>query len=164
MVKPAQKKYWKMRQQARLIVANVGASLFLKAQNNTCPICQLVLKSNEITVDHVWPLYILNENYGNIFLTHHECNQDKADREPTEFEIQMLDQINSRLGYDPETYRYQCRQSIVSKYHKTVMWVNELRGRGGSRAEIERVELKLMILEEQVGHLVDGLINKMIII
>lgn len=164
MVKLAQKKYWKMRQQARLIVANVGTSLFLKAQDNTCPICQQHLLAAHISIDHVWPLHFHNENYGNLMLCHYTCNQDKSDRMPTDFEIEMLERVNVRLGYDPESKRYQCRQTLVSKYHKTTLWLNELRERNAPEREIERIELKLMALEEQVGHLINGLINKIVFV
>ncbi len=153
-----------MRQQARLIVANVGTSLFLKAQDNTCPICQQHLLSTDITIDHVWPLQLRNENYGNIFLCHYECNQLKSVRLPTEYELRVLEQINIRLGFDAERGRYACRQVLVSKYHKTSMWLNELRRQEAPLREIERIELKLMALDEQVGHLINGLINKMIFV
>lgn len=164
MVKVAQKKFWKMRQQARLIVANVGASLFLKAQDHTCPICQQRLFSNEITIDHVWPLLVKYENYGNIFLTHYHCNQDKADRLPTDYELQVLDQINERLGYMPESNRYQCRQATINRYHKTAMWLNELRLRNASEKEIERIELKMLGMEEHLGPFVDKIINNTIFV
>lgn len=154
MVKLSKKRYWKMRQQARLIVANVGTSLFLRAQDHICPICQNRLAADDLTIDHVWPLQDGSDNYGNIFLCHYDCNQEKGDRLPTDFEIEMLDKINQRLGYDPLTGRYQCRQTLVSKYYKTTLWLNELRERNASRHEIARVELKLAALGEHVSQFI----------
>lgn len=153
-----------MRQQARLIVANVGASLFLKAQGSTCPICQERLYSNDFTIDHVWPLIACNRNYGNIFLCHYDCNQDKGDRLPTEQEIAALEEINRQLGYDPENERYQCRQVLINKYHKTVLWRNELRQRNAPAKEIERIEMKMLGMEEHLGQFIDKIINKTIFV
>jgi hypothetical protein len=156
MVKKAQKRFWKMRQQARLIVANVGPALFLKAQDSTCPICNQRLYLADITVDHAWPLQICHENYGNIFLTHYECNQAKSDREPTEDEIASLKIINERLGYIAEETRYQCRVVMVNRYARTALWLNELRSRGAPAHEIERVEMKLLGMEEHLGPFINN--------
>lgn len=155
MVKQTQKKYWKMRQQARLIVANVGIPLFLKAQDHKCPICDERLKVNDITIDHVQPLHVKNENYGNIFLCHHSCNQEKADRLPTDRELTILAQVNERLRYDPEISRYHCRQTLISRYYKMAMWYSELVDRGASSLEMEKVKKKMSVLEDQVGYWIE---------
>lgn len=147
-----------MRQQARLIVANVGPSLFLKAQDSICPICQQRLFLSDITVDHVWPLFVRNENYGNIFLCHYECNQEKGDRLPTDDEQAFLFKVNQRLGYLPDETRYQCRIVMVNRYARTVLWLNELKSRGASAKEIERVQMKLKGMEEHLGPFIN--INK----
>ena len=155
MVKQTQKKYWKMRQQARLIVANVGIPLFLKAQDHKCPICGDKLKATDITIDHVWPLNIKNENYGNLFLCHYACNQEKADRLPTEEELIVLSNVNERLKYDAELSRYHCRQMLISRYYKMALWYTELVERGASAIEIDKVQKKMAVLENQVGYWIE---------
>lgn len=156
MARESQKKYWKIRQQARLIVANVGVSLFLKAQDHKCPICDQKLKATNITIDHVWPLWLKNENYGNIFLTHFHCNQEKADREPTRHEIKTLNTVNARLGYDSEARRYHCRQLIINKYYKMALWLQELNDREAPKAEIEKVQFRMLAMEDQIGYWLDN--------
>lgn len=148
-------KFRKLRHQARLIVADVGATLFLKAQDYKCPICQQTLKSKDITVDHVFPLHNWKKNAGNLLLCHHQCNQDKGERLPTEFEINMLTAVNDALGYDQENDRYRCRHVLVNKYYKVALWYDELLYRNASQAELDKVQLKLMALEEHVGRWID---------
>lgn len=151
MAKINQKKFYKARQQARLIVANIGVPLFLKAQDNVCPICNQVLYAKHVTVDHVWPLHHTHKNFGNIFLCHYDCNQVKADRLPTQYEIDALAQVNERLGYDTEMDRYQCRQLLVDRYYKVAMWFNELKDRNNCQVDLDKVQLKMLALEDQIG-------------
>lgn len=144
-------KFRKLRHQARLIIADIGVPLILKAQGHTCPICQNHLSPKDVTVDHVYPLYMCMENSGNLLLCHYHCNQEKGDRLPTEFEIEMLVQVNERLGFESERGRYRCRQVLVNKYYKVALWHSELKERNASQHEMDKVQLKMMALEEQVG-------------
>ena len=151
MARMNQIKFRKLRHQARLIVADIGVPMVLKAQEYTCPICQDRLVAKDVTVDHVYPLYMCKENSGNLLLCHYQCNQDKGDRLPTDFEINMLMDVNERLGFDATRGRYKCRQVLVNKYYKVALWHSELKDRNASQPEMDKVLLKMMALEEQVG-------------
>lgn len=151
MTKISQKKYARMRQQARQIVANVGVSLFLRAQDHTCPVCGESLTSKEVTIDHVWPINQSGINYGNIFLCHFACNQEKGDRLPTATEIAWLDKVNTRLRYDADKQVYMCRQGVIARYHKTALWLNELKSRQASEHDINKVLTKMAGMERFLG-------------
>lgn len=140
-----------MRHQARLIVADIGVPLMLKAQDHLCPICQKKLTSKLVTIDHVYPLHMIKLNAGNLLLCHYECNQEKGERHPTDFEVAMLEQVNERLGYDHNRDRYRCRQVLVNRYYKIALWYAELQDRNTSQTELDKVQLKMMALEEQIG-------------
>lgn len=155
MARMNQQKYRKMRHQARLIVADIGASMMLKAQGHQCPICQERLSPSDITVDHVYPLHWCCQNGGNLLLSHYKCNQIKGERDPTDFEIQMLERVNDSLGYDFKMDRYRCRQVLVNKYYKVALWFNELRERGASQHDLDKVQLKLFALEDRIGRWID---------
>lgn len=151
MAKINQTKYRKLRHQARLIVANVGVPLMLKAQDHTCPICRERLASSDVTVDHVYPLHLYQVNAGNLLLSHYDCNQEKGERLPTDFEIEMLDRVNEKLGYDSSTRRYKCRQVLINKYYKMALWYAELRERNACQHDLDRVQLKMLALEEYIA-------------
>lgn len=155
MARMNQQKYRKMRHQARLIVADIGVPLMLKAQGYICPICRNRLSSHDVTVDHVYPLHVCVQNGGNLLLSHHNCNQHKGEREPTEFEIKMLETVNESLGYDYKKDRYRCRHVLVNKYYKVALWFNELKERNATQVELDKVQLKLFALEDQIGRWID---------
>lgn len=90
-----------------------------------------------------------------MLLCHYQCNQDKGDRLPTQFEIDMLMEVNERLGYDAARGRYSCRQVLVNKYYKVALWHSELKDRNASQTELDRIQLKMMALEEHIGQWID---------
>ena len=149
--------YRKMRQQARLLVANVGVSLFLKAQDHQCSICGERLSAKKLTVDHVHSLSFRPQpkNAGNLLLCHYECNQSKSDSFPSERELAMLARVNTQLGFDPTTDRYRCRQDMINRYFRLTLWLHELNVRDSDKAMIKSVQNKIAILEPQVSEWID---------
>jgi len=106
-----------MRKAARCIVASVGLSNFLQAQDNRCYLCNGVFDcdpNNPITIDHVFPLCAVFKNAGNLLLAHKKCNNDKKDQYPTSYQIAFLGTVNTELQYDANTHLYRRQDNYTS--------------------------------------------------
>jgi len=92
------------------------------AQDFKCGICGHKLGDFEAcNFDHVIPRSKGGKNHGNILFCHITCNANKGDEPATDFEIQMLNQVNSRLNFIDKLY-------IVGELEKNL--VNAFKTRG----------------------------------
>lgn len=83
---------------------------YFEAQDGICGICGQPMSKkgsragNKLGFDHTWPRSkctarnIVEASSGNLTLCHTSCNGQKADRPPTDGEVEFLYRTNRRLG------------------------------------------------------------------
>jgi 5-methylcytosine-specific restriction endonuclease McrA len=72
------------------------------AQAGACGLCGGRLERGRGTLDHVVPRARGGGNIGNLLLAHGRCNHAKADRMPTQMELDMLAAVNAVLARDSD--------------------------------------------------------------
>ncbi len=103
-------------------------SEFHAAQGGICPLCGHQMDDMAMTnYDHVKTHKQGGKIYGNVLLTHIQCNSKRpGSQEPCEAYLEILKIVNDRLGYDSahgytKTYRYHekmLEKAVVSLHWK----------------------------------------------
>lgn len=88
----------RLRPSARRGRDGIREKLFA-AQCGNCGLCGYAIgDAFRGTIDHVVPRRLGGKNAGNMLLAHERCNNEKADRPPTQSEIDLLAAVNAILA------------------------------------------------------------------
>lgn len=83
--------------------------MYWNAQEGKCALCgggmNGKINSPKLNFDHVWPISNtqgtdpVHEWRGNVLLVHSHCNLAKANKRPTAEQVDLLREVNRRLGF-----------------------------------------------------------------